>query len=69
MVANLQMTFSDAFFKEQFSILIRIPPKFVHKGPIDNKGESFQVMPSCRIGTKSPSKPMQTKFTDAYMRH
>ena len=61
--------FKCIFVNEKFCILIRISPKFVPKGPIDNKSASVQVMAWCRTGEKPLPEPMLTQFTDAYMGH
>ena len=54
---------------EKFCISIQISPKFVPKGPIDNKSALVQVMAWCRTGDKQLPEPMLTQFADAYMRH
>ena len=41
-----------------FSICIQISPKFVHKGPNDNKPALVQIMASHRAGDKPLSEPM-----------
>ena len=44
MVANLQTTFSDAFFlNEDVWILIEVSLKFVPKGPINTISALFQI--------------------------
>ena len=42
--------FTCMFVNEKFCILIRISPKFVHKGPIDNKSALVQIMAWVRTG-------------------
>ena len=61
--------FKCVFMNEKLRILIWISPKFVRKGPIDNKSALVQVMTSCRTGNKPLPEPMLTQFTDALMRH
>ena len=55
------------FVNEIFFILIKISPKFVRKGVIDNNSPLVQIMAWCRIGDKPLSEPMLTQFTDAYV--
>ena len=50
-----------------FCILIRISPKFVAKGAIENKSGLVQVMAWCQTGDKPLPEPMFTQFIDAYM--
>ena len=70
MAAILQTSFSNTFsMNEKIGILIRISLKFVSRGPVDNKSVLFQVMAWCQSGAKPLSEPMQTHFTDAYIRH
>ena len=57
------------FVNEKVCILIQISLKFVPNGPIDNKSPLVNIMTWRRIGYKSLSEPMLTRFTDAYMRH
>ena len=66
MAAISKTIFSDAFFNENFCILIKISLKFILKGPIDIKPALLQIMAWHRIGDKPLSKPMLTQFTDAY---
>ena len=54
---------------ENFCILIRISPKFVPTGPIDNKPALVQVMAWHQTGGKPLPETMLTQFTDSYMRH
>ena len=61
--------FKYIFMNEKFCISIQISPKFVPKGPIDNKSALVQVMAWCRTGDKQLPEPMLTQFADAYMRH
>ena len=66
--------FSDNIFKcislnEQAWIWIKIPLKFVAKGPINNITVLVQIMAWRRPGDKPLSEPMMTQFTGAYMRH
>ena len=51
--------------KEKFCILIRIPLKFVPKGPTDNKSVLVQVVAWRQTGNKPLSEPMLTQFTNA----
>ena len=49
---------------------VKISMKFVPKGPIiDNNKALTEIMAWRRIGDKSLSEPMLTRFTDACMRH
>ena len=54
---------------EKFCILIRISPKFVPKGLIDNKSPLFQEIAWRRTGDKTLPEPMMAQFIDAHMRH
>ena len=64
MVAISQTIFFICIFvNEKFSILIKFSLKFVRKGLIDN------IQALRRIGDKTPSEPMLTRFTEAYMRN
>ena len=58
-------SFMCIFVNEKFCIWISL--KFVPKGPIDNN--RAMIIAWHRIGDKPLSEPMQTIFTDAYMRH
>ena len=64
-----QTMLSDAISSEKFCILIKISPKFVPKGLIDNNPALVQIMAWHRTGDKPLSEPMLTQFTDANMRH
>ena len=57
------------FCEWKVCLLIWISPKFVPKGPIDNKPPLVQVMDWCRTGDKPSSELMLTQLTDAYMQH
>ena len=61
--------FKCIFVNENDRILIWISPKFVRKGPIDNRATLVQVMAGHRTGDKPLPEPMLTQFTDAYMWH
>ena len=54
---------------EIFCILIPISPKFVPKGPIDNKLALVQIMAWRRNGDKPLHEQMLIQFTDVYMWH
>ena len=54
------------FLNEKFCISTRIAPKFVPKGPNDNKPALVQVMAWRRSGEKRLSEPMLVYFTDTY---
>ena len=56
------------YVNEKFYILIKISPKFVPKGPIDNKAGMGEAMAWRRTGVKPSPEPMLTQFTDAHMR-
>ena len=56
-------------FNEKFCTLIKMSLKFVPKGPTDNNPALVYNMAWRRIGNKTLSEPMLTKFADAYMRH
>ena len=62
-------TFSCIFVTKKFWISIRISPKFVPKGPVDNNPALLKIMAWHRIGNKPLFEPMPTRFTDTYMRH
>ena len=61
--------FRCIFVNEKFRILIKIALKFVPQGPIDNISALVSIMAWRQIGDKPLSKPILTRFTDAYMRH
>ena len=61
--------FKCIFLNENVWISIKISPKFIHKGPIDNIPGLVQRMAWRRPGDKPLSEPMMVWFTDAYMRH
>ena len=48
-------------------ISIKIPLKFVPKGPINNVPALFQLMAWRQIGDKPLSEPKVTQFNDAYI--
>ena len=52
---------------EKICILIQRSPKFVPKGPIDNKAALVYIMAWHWICNKPLSEPMLTQFTGAYM--
>ena len=62
-------TFKRIFLNENVGISIKISPKFVPKGPVNNIPASVQIMAWRRTGDKPLSEPMMTQFNDAYMRH
>ena len=61
--------FKYIFVKGKFCALIKISPKFVPKGPIDNKPAWVKIMAWRWIGDEPLSEPIQTRFTDIYMQH
>ena len=61
--------FKSIFINWKFWILIKNSLKFVPKGPNDNNPALVKIMAWRRIGDKTLSEPMLTRFTDAYMRH
>ena len=61
--------FKCLFLNGNDRISIKIPLKFVPRGPIDSKPALVQVMAWRRIGDKPLPEPMMANFTDAYMRH
>ena len=54
--------FKCIFLNENVSILIKISPKFVPKGPINNIPALVQIMAWCRPGEKPLSEPMMVKL-------
>ena len=52
--------FKLIFMNENIWISIKIPLKFVAKGPIDNMLALVQVMAWCQTGDKPSSEPMTT---------
>ena len=58
MAAVSQTTFSNAFSWMKMFISIKISPKFVPKGPINNIPALVQIMVWCRLGNKPLSEPM-----------
>ena len=61
--------FNSIFCNENVQISIKISPKFVTTGPVDNKPALVQVMAWRRTGDKQISEPMLTQFIDADVRH
>ena len=61
--------FKCIFVNENLCILINISLKFVLKGSKDNNPALVQIMAWRRIGDKSLSKSMLTRFTDEFTRH
>ena len=59
--------FKCTFMNEKSCILIQDPLNFVSKGPIDNNPGLVQIIASRRIGDKSLSEQMLTRFIDTYM--
>ena len=57
--------FKFIFMNEKFCILIRISPKFVPMGPINNIPVLVQIMAWRRSGDKPLFEPMLIEFTDA----
>ena len=62
-------TFQCIILNVNDCILIRIPLKFVRKGPIDNMPALVQVMAWHRADNKPLSEPMMTQFIDAYVQY
>ena len=62
-------TFSCILVNEKFCIVMKMSLKLVPMGPINNIPALVQIMAWCRLGAKSLSEPMPTRFIDAYMRH
>ena len=60
--------FKSNFMHVKFCILIWISLKFVPKGPINNIQALVQIMAWRRSGDMPLSEPMQTRFTDTYIR-
>ena len=60
--------FRCIFANENVCILIKISPKFVPKGPIDNNPALVKIMAWHRICDMPLPGPMLTRFTDPYMR-
>ena len=58
--------FKYIFLNENMYILIKIPLKFVLKGPINNIPALVQIMAWHRPGDKPLSESMMVQFTDAY---
>ena len=61
--------FKRIFLNENIRISIKIPLKFVPKGPIKNIPALVQIMAWRRTGDKPLSEPMMAQFNDADMRH
>ena len=55
-------TFKRIFLNENVRILIKIPMKFVPKGPINNYPALVQIMAWCRSGDKPLSEPMMVSL-------
>ena len=61
--------FKYIFFNENVWISIKIPLRFVPKGPINNIPALVQKLAWCQIGDKPLFEPKVAQFNDAYMRH
>ena len=61
--------FKCIFIIKRVMISVKISPKFVPKGPIDNIPALIKIMALCRWGDKPLSKTMMAQFTDGYIRH
>ena len=55
-------TFKRIFLIENIRILIKISPKFVPKGPINNNPALVQIMAWRRAGDKPLSEPMMASL-------
>ena len=55
-------TFKLIFLNENVRISIKISPKFVPKGPINNNPALVQIMAWCRSGDKPLSEPMMVSL-------
>ena len=55
-------TFKHFFLNENVQILIKISPKFVPKGPVNNIPALVQIMAWCRPGDKPLSEPMMVRL-------
>ena len=67
-VTRKMFPFDDVIMQMHFfCILIKISLKFVPKGTIGNNPTLVSIMAWRRIGDKSLSEPMLTRFPDAYM--
>ena len=64
---QIRRYFAVNFLNEHVWIPIKISPKFVPKGPINNIPALVQIMAWRRTGDKALSEPMMTQFNDAYM--
>ena len=65
MAVIAQTTFTNAFSsKWNVRISIKISPKIVPKGPIDNNPAMVQMMAWCQIGNTPLSEPMLPRFTE-----
>ena len=62
-------SFKLIFTNEKFCIVIWISPKFVPKGPLDNKSALILIVAWRQTCDKPLFEPMLTQFIDAYMRH
>ena len=60
-------TFKRIFLNENIRISIKISPKFVTKGLINNIPSLVQIMAWRRSGDKPLSEPMMGYLTDAYL--
>ena len=61
--------FKFIFFNENVKKLIHISLRFVLWCSFDDKSSLVLKMAWCQLGDKPLSKPMITKFIDAYMHH
>ena len=61
--------FKRIFFNENVNKLIQISLKFVPRCSFNDTSALVSKMAWRRLGDKPLSKPMMTKFIDAYMRH
>ena len=57
------------FFEGNNFVLIKMSPKFVHRGPFVNKSASVQMMACCLTGNKPLPEPMLTEMSDGIWCH
>ena len=70
----MTVKFADDIFKcifvnDHVWFVIKIPLKFVPRGPINNIPALVQIMAWCWSGDKPLSESLMAWFTDAYMHH
>ena len=61
--------FKCIFFNENITLSMKMSPRVVSQGPLDNTSSLVEVMARHRTGDKPLPKSMMTQITDAYRPH